>query len=164
MKKQESGGVNLLFFTNTESGKTNDIEFDPHINISFLNSSGEWASVSGEATIITDRDVVKKHYFPALKGWVGDLGDGKHDGGVDDPRIGIIKVVSKTATYATQSKTVVGRSLEIAKGAITGEVPKVTNLRDLSEAELVECESLFTLSVVFVKHRRLTRLNRAQNS
>lgn len=85
---------------------------------------------------------MKKHYFPALKGWVGDLGDGKHDGGVGDPRIGIIKVVAKTATYATQSGTVVGRSLEIAKGAITGEVPKVTKLRELSEAELAECESL----------------------
>lgn len=86
--------------------------------------------------------MVKKHYFPALKGWVGDLGDGKHDGGVGDPRIGIIKVVAKTATYAAQSGTVVGRSLEIAKGALTGEVPKVTKLRELSEAELAECESL----------------------
>lgn len=117
--------------------------------------------MSGEATIITDRDVVKKHYFPALKGWVGDLGDGKHDGGVDDPRIGIIKVVAKTATYATQSKTLVGRSLEIAKGAITGEVPKVTNLRELSEAELVECKFLYSIPpffpVVFVKHRPADR-------
>lgn len=125
--------------------------------------------MSGEATIITDRDIVKKHYIPALKGWVGDLGDGKHDGGVEDPRIGIIKVVAKTATYAAQSGTVVGRSLEIAKGAITGEVPKVTKLRELTEAELTECESLrafcpfshpvsllyplFLFFVVFVEHR-----------
>lgn len=117
--------------------------------------------MSGEATIITDRDVVKKHYFPALKGWVGDLGDGKHDGGVEDPRIGIIKVVAKTATYATQSGTVFGRNLEIAKGAITGEVPNVTKLRELSEAELAECESLCSIPslffVVFVEYRPADR-------
>merc|ERR1712058_217569 len=62
------------------SGKTNDIDSDSHINISFLNSSGEWASVSGKASIVTDRDTVKKYYSPALKAWLGDLGDGKHDG------------------------------------------------------------------------------------
>lgn len=74
---------------------------------------------------------------------MGDLGDGKHDGGVGDPRIGIIKVVARTATYATQTGTVVGRGLEIAKGAITGEVPQITKLRELSEAELAECEFFF---------------------
>ncbi|CAL3965563.1 unnamed protein product, partial [Diplocarpon coronariae] len=40
----EAGGIDLIFHTNTESGKTNDIDSDAHINISFLNSSGEWAS------------------------------------------------------------------------------------------------------------------------
>lgn len=86
---------------------------------------------------------MKKYYFPALKGWVGDLGDGKHDGGVGDPRIGIIKVVARTATYAAQTGTVLGRGLEIAKGAVTGQVPQVTKLRELSEAELAECELIF---------------------
>lgn len=93
--------------------------------------------------------MVKKYYFPALKGWVGDLGDGKHDGGSGDPRIGIIKVVPKTATYATQTGTIVGRGLEIAKGAVTGEVPKVTKLRELSEAELAECEFFVGILSIF---------------
>ncbi|KAF4620197.1 hypothetical protein G7Y89_g14625 [Cudoniella acicularis] len=38
---QENGGIDLLFHTNTESGKTDDISSDPHINMPFLNSSGE---------------------------------------------------------------------------------------------------------------------------
>ena len=74
-------GLDLLFFTNTESGKTDELHNDPKINISFINSSGEWASISGEASIITDREMVKKNYTPTLKAWIGDLGDGKHDGG-----------------------------------------------------------------------------------
>lgn len=138
---QESGGIDLLFHTNTESGKTDDLKSDPDINIAFLNSSGEWASVSGKATISTDRSLIHKHYSPALKAWMGDLGDGKHDGGPDDPRIGIISVKAMTATYAITNQSFVGRGVEIAKGTVTGEAPKVNKLRELSEAELAECES-----------------------
>ena len=101
---------------------------------------GEWASVSGTAVIITDRDVVRKYYSPALKAWLGDLGDGKHDGGPEDPRIGVIKVTAKTATYAITSSTFITRGLEIAKGMVTGESPKVNKLREITEEELKECE------------------------
>jgi general stress protein 26 len=64
---QESGGIDLIFHTNTESGKTDDISSDNAINVTFLNGTGEWASISGKASIITDRVTVKKYYSPALK-------------------------------------------------------------------------------------------------
>lgn len=138
---QEAGGVNLLFHTNTESGKTDDLAADPHINISFLNSSGEWASVSGTAEILTDRSLVKKYYAPSLKAWVGDLGDGKHDGGPDDPRIGVILVKAKTITYAiSPSSTVVGRGAQVVKGMVTGEAAQVHKLREVSEEDLLQCK------------------------
>jgi general stress protein 26 len=92
LPSQETGGIDLLFHTNTESGKTDDLAADPHINIAFLDSFGQWASISGTSEIVTDRALVKKHYTAALKAWVGDLGDGKHDGSAQDPRIGIIRV------------------------------------------------------------------------
>merc|ERR1712098_677055 len=94
---QETGGIDLIF----------------HTNISFLNSSGEWASVSGKASIVTDRDTVKKYYSPALKAWLGDLGDGKHDGSENDPRIGVIRVEAVTATYAVVRKNAVSRAAEM---------------------------------------------------
>ncbi|CAF9905116.1 MAG: BLI-3 blue-light-inducible Bli-3 protein [Heterodermia speciosa] len=136
---KEGGGVDLLFHTNTESGKTDDLNSDPKINIAFLNSTGEWASVSGEADIITDRETVRKYYSPALKAWLGDLEDGTHDGGPEDPRIGVIKVKAKTATYAIATRTAVGRAIEIAKGTVTGSAPNVNKLRELSEEELDQC-------------------------
>ena len=149
--KQEGGGVDLLFHTNTESGKTNDLESDAAINIAFVNPTGEWASVSGTADIITDRDVVRKYYSPALKAWLGDLGDGKHDGGPEDPRIGVIKVKAKTATYAIASSTFLTRGLEIAKGIVTGESPKVNKLREITTEELEQCEyTLLRLALSFV--------------
>ncbi|KAI4121291.1 MAG: hypothetical protein LQ347_006904 [Umbilicaria vellea] len=133
---KEGGGVDLLFHTNTESGKTDDLHNDPKINIAFLDSTGQWASVSGEASILTDRDTVRKYYAPTLKAWVGDLGDGKHDGGPEDPRIGVIKVTAQTATYAINSKNILGRAIEVAKGTLTGESAQVNKLRELSTDEL----------------------------
>lgn len=126
----------MIFHTNTESGKTSDIDSDPHINISFLNSSGEWASLSGTPSILTDRSTVKKYYSPALKAWLGDLGDGKHDGGPDDPRIGVIRVQTKTATYAITRKNPISRGVELAQGVITGKAPAVNKLREINEQEI----------------------------
>jgi len=138
---KEADGVDLIFHTNTESGKTDDISSDPHTNIAFLNSSGEWASISGNASIITDRETVKKYYSPALKAWLGDLGDKKHDGGPEDPRIGVIKVAANTATYAVSRKNAVGRVAEMAQGVVTGSAPAVNKLRELSQQDIATWRS-----------------------
>lgn len=138
---QEGNGFDLLFHTNTESGKTDDLKEDSSVNIGFINNSGEWASISGHASIETNRDIVKKHYSPALKAWIGDLGDGKHDGGPEDPRIGIIRVKAKTAQYAVSRRTTVGGIVELAKGVATGESPSVNKLRHLDESEISQWKS-----------------------
>jgi len=133
---KEGNGIDLIFHANSESGKTDDIKSDDDINLAFLNSSGEWASISGHASIVTDRSQVEKYYSPSLKAWLGDLGDGKHDGGPQDPRIILIKVKAATAQYAVSKRTAIGSLVEVAKGAITGEAASVNRLRHLSEAEL----------------------------
>jgi len=133
---KDANGLDLIFHTNTESGKTDDLATHPSINIAFVNPSGEWASISGHATVETDRSVVEKYYSPALKAWIGDLGDGKHDGGPQDPRIGVIRVKASTAQYAVSRRTVVGAYIELAKGVVTGESPSVNKLRYLSEEEV----------------------------
>jgi hypothetical protein len=79
---------------------------------------------------------VKKYYSPALKAWLGDLGDGKHDGGPEDPRIGVIRVEAKTATYAVVRKNAISRAAEMAQGVVTGKAPAVNKLRELSEQEI----------------------------
>jgi general stress protein 26 len=138
---QESGGIDLIFHTNTESGKTDDISSDNAINVAFLNSTGEWASISGKASIVTDRTTTNKYYSPALKAWLGDLGDGTHDGGEDDPRIGVIRVEAKTATYQIARKTRIGRAAEMVQGVVTGDAPAVGKLREISEKEISEWRS-----------------------
>jgi len=138
---KEANGVDFVFHTNTESGKTDDLEAHSEVNLGFLNNSGEWGSISGKATVVTDRDEVKKHYSPALKAWVGDLGDGKHDGGPEDPRIGLIKVKSHTVQYALSRRTIVGEAIELVKGVTTGDSPSINKLRHISEQELSQWRS-----------------------
>ena len=80
--------------------------------------------------------MVKKYYSPALKTWVGDLGDGTHDGSENDPRIGVIKVEANTATYALARGTMVGRAIEMVQGVLTGEAAQVNKLREISQDEI----------------------------
>lgn len=140
MVLQEGNGVDLIFHANTESGKTDDLASDPKINLAFQNSSGEWASISGEASVETDREKIHKYYSPALKAWMGDLGDGKHDGGPNDPRICVIKVKAITAQYAVSNRSAIGGVIEFAKGVATGEAPSVHKLRHIDEQDLKQCK------------------------
>ncbi|KAF2012367.1 hypothetical protein BU24DRAFT_376113 [Aaosphaeria arxii CBS 175.79] len=133
---KEGNGFDLLFHTNTESGKTDDLATHPSVNVGFITPSGEWASISGHATVETDRSLVKKYYSPALKAWVGDLGDGTHDGGPEDPRIGIIRVKANTAQYSVSRKGLIGSFVELAKGVSSGEAPAINKIRHISEAEV----------------------------
>ena len=137
---QEDNGIDFIFHTNTESGKTDDLQEHSEINLAFLNNTGEWASISGTASIETDRSRVEKYYSSSLKAWLGDLGDGKHDGGPRDPRIGLIKVTSKTAQYAVARRTAIGGAIEFAKGVVTGETAQVNKLRHIEAKEIEQCK------------------------
>ncbi|KAF3315276.1 hypothetical protein TWF173_003823 [Orbilia oligospora] len=148
-------GIDLVFHTNTATGKSDELNNDPHVNISFLRDSvsiissighlwssysgraadftgQDWASISGIAQVIQDTEEVKKHYSSTLKAWVGDLGDGVHDGSVKDPRLGVIKVRALTATYAIAHAASITRTLEVAKGTVTGNVASVNTLREIT--------------------------------
>jgi general stress protein 26 len=133
---KEGNGLELIFHTNTESGKTDDLATHNSVNLGFLTPSGEWASISGHASVETDRAVVEKFYTPTLKAWLGDLGDGKHDGGPKDPRIGVIRVKASTAQYAVSRRTLIGDAVQLAKGIVSGDAAQVNKLRHISESEI----------------------------
>lgn len=128
--------------------------------MSFLDPvSGNWASLSGTASILAGPEIIQKYYTPSLKAWLGDLGDGEHDGGPTDPRIGIIRLETKLATYSIARKGLLGRAVESAKGAAKGDVPEINRIRQLSQAELNECELRF-LSFALWSSDLLTCLGR----
>jgi general stress protein 26 len=143
---KESNSIDMVFHANVESGKTDDLRGDPDVNLGFLNSVGEWASVSGKAEVVTDREEVAKFYSPVLKAWIGDLGDGTHDGGPEDPRICLIKVKAVTAQYSIMRKGIIGSAIEYAKGLHEGHPPQINKLRYLDETEINQCK--LTLSKI----------------
>ena len=91
---------------------------------------------AGEAKVDTDRAAVKAHYTPALRAWLGDLGDGVRDGGPEDPRIGAVRVRALSVTFSLFSRGVLGRAVEVARGAVTGETPGFTKIYELGDKEI----------------------------
>jgi len=129
-------GVDLWFVTNAASHKLDELNYDPHVNLAYYREgTNDWVSVSGTAKVSFDKALIKKLYTPELRAWFGDLGDGVHTGGPEDPRICIILVEAHTVTYS-KSNTWVPTVFKVIKGMVSGEKVKVAEVRSLSEAEL----------------------------
>jgi len=137
MQTQErTSGFDLWFMTNIETEKLDDLMTDPNVNLAYYNnSSREWVSVAGIATVSTDRELVRELYQPDWKAWLGDEG-GERDGSPNDPRIALILVEAESVTYmkVTKPKPVV--LFEVARAMVTGQPPKVGSLRTVTEREI----------------------------
>jgi general stress protein 26 len=91
-------GPDFLFLANAHSQKFNDLENGPpEVNVSFLNSSNQdWVSVTGECVTSDNADPrIKEIWSKGTKAWFGDLGDGVHTGGPEDPRMKLIEIKAK---------------------------------------------------------------------
>ncbi|KAI7852466.1 protein bli-3 [Circinella umbellata] len=129
--------ADLWFYVNENSPKVQDIEADPNVNLAFhKQNTSEWISISGTAQIVRDRNKIKKFYSPDVRPWFGDLHDGIHDGGPDDPRIALILVTADTVHYCLKDTGPTVQTFRIAKSLITGEPPKVSVERTLEQDEL----------------------------
>ncbi|KAF2402261.1 hypothetical protein EJ06DRAFT_490520 [Trichodelitschia bisporula] len=135
---EEDNGATLIFHTNLTSGKTDDLRSDSDVNLAFINPQGSWASVSGRAEVVDDRTAVRKYYSPALKAWVGDLGDGTHDGGPEDPRVGVIRVHVVTVQYGLQISEGGSTGREIVDAAKSGRPARVSHVRHVEREEVKE--------------------------
>ena len=137
MQTQErESGLDLWFMTNVETHKLDDLMVDPHVNLAYYNaSSREWVSVSGIATVSTDRELVREFYKPDWKAWLGDDG-GERDGSANDPRIALILVDAESVTYMKVTKPRPVVLFEVARALVTGSTPNVGKIRNVSEREM----------------------------
>ena len=87
-------GPDFLFLANANSQKFDDIEKNSRANVYFHDSSSQdWISVTGEAVTSSNDDPrIKEIWNRGVSAWFGDLGDGVHTGGPDDPRMKLIEV------------------------------------------------------------------------
>lgn len=131
-------GPDFLFLANKNSRKFKDLEHSRDCQITFQNSSSEdWVSISGTATTASDTDPrIKELYSKVLRAWFGDLGDGKHDGGPDDPRLALIEVKSRYVAYWKATVGTLGFVKEVGVAAVTGQVANTGVQRELLESDL----------------------------
>lgn len=97
----DSAGLVFSFIANKESGKFDDLENDPSVNISWSDANTNWASAAGKATVITDAEKIKPIFNPMVKAWFDDKKDGVHTGDYNDPRVACIQVVPDEIRYVS---------------------------------------------------------------
>jgi general stress protein 26 len=131
-------GPDFIFLANKNSQKFKDLEHSKDVQITFQNSSSEdWVSISGTAVTVSDSDPrIKELYNKGLRAWFGDLGDGKHDGGPEDPRIALIEVKSRYVAYWKATVGTLGFVKEVGVAAMTGQVAQTGVQRQLLESDL----------------------------
>jgi general stress protein 26 len=127
--QKRSPGADFWFVTYKGAEKLDEIAHDPHVNLSYYKDrTREWISVSGIAETSTNRRKIRELYEPDWKAWFGDEG-GSKDGGPDDPRMVLVKVKAREATFLDIKKPQPVVLFEVLKGMVTGQKPNLGRTR-----------------------------------
>lgn len=93
--------------------------------------------MSGTATTLSNGDPrIKEVWSSPIRAWFGDLGDGKHDGSADDPRMSLIEFKPKYAVYYLTQVGLLGYMKEVGVAAVTGKIAETGVLRELDERDI----------------------------
>jgi general stress protein 26 len=111
-KVDESG--NFWFLSASDSHKNAEIEQDNRVQLFFQgNAHSDFLSVYGTAYISTDKALIKELWEPLIKTWF--------TGGVDDPRITVIKVETNEGYYWDNKHGNTVAFIKMLTGAATGK-------------------------------------------
>ena len=70
----QAEGADFWFVTDIESHKLDELELDPHVNLSYYRDrTREWVSVSGTGYVSRDRKAIHALYRPEINQWQGLL-------------------------------------------------------------------------------------------
>ncbi|CAK3998277.1 hypothetical protein MYCGRDRAFT_83301 [Lecanosticta acicola] len=136
-------GPDFLFLTNSNSKKIQDLQASKQVQLSFHDSSKQdWISVTGEAVTVTNDDPrIKEIYSKPVSAWFGDLKDGVHDGGPEDPRMTLIEVQPKYVVYWKRTTGAIGMAKEIGGAVLTGGVANTGALREVHSDEIAQARA-----------------------
>lgn len=131
-------GPDMLFLANAHSKKFSDLAENKEVQVTFQDSKTmDWITISGTATTTSNTDPrIKEIWSNGVKAWFGDLGDGKHDGSADDPRMTLIEVKAKYISYYLTKVGLLGYAKEVGMAAVTGKVADTGVLRELGEQDI----------------------------
>jgi general stress protein 26 len=110
-KVDEEG--NLWFLSANDSHTNTDISRDSSVQLYFQGSPfAGFLHLTGQASISDDRTKIEEFWSPMLKTWF--------TGGIDDPRISVIKVTPEDGYYWDNKHGQAVAFVKIIVGALTG--------------------------------------------
>ncbi|MDQ3323895.1 MAG: pyridoxamine 5'-phosphate oxidase family protein [Acidobacteriota bacterium] len=112
-QKAETSG-DLWFFTSDKTHKTEEIERDNRVNVSYAEpQDNAYVSVSGTAEIVYDKAKMEELWNPILKAWFPD--------GLETPGICLLKVNVEQAEYWDSSSSTIVQVVGFVKALVTGK-------------------------------------------
>ena len=131
--QRRAAGADLWFVSMEGTAKLADLGDDPHVCLSYYkDSTREWISVSGIASVSRDRQKIRELYAPDWKLWFGNEGDPRH-GTQDDPRMVLIGVDVHAAMFLEVNKPRPVILFELVKGWVTGEAPELGEMHHVQK-------------------------------
>jgi general stress protein 26 len=104
----------LWFFTHASTHKTQEIERDQHVNLSYAEpSDNRYVSVSGRARLVREKEKISELWSPILKAWFPR--------GKDDPETALLKVDVDKAEYWDAPSSTIVKLAGFAKALVTGK-------------------------------------------
>jgi general stress protein 26 len=104
----------LWFFTSSETHKTEEIEKDRRVNVSYAApDTNTYVSVTGTAEIVTDREKIEELWNPIYKAWFPDA--------LEDPNLVLLKVAVEQAEYWDSPSSTLVQVAGFVKAMVTGE-------------------------------------------
>jgi len=104
----------LWFFTSSDTHKTDEIEKDRRVNVSYASpADNSYVSVSGMAEIVKDRAKIEELWNPIYKAWFPE--------GLDDPNLVLLKVSVEQAEYWDATSSTIVQIVGFVKALVTGE-------------------------------------------
>ena len=105
---------NLWFLSANDSHKNEELARDPAVQLYFQGSAhSDFLTLSGQASISRDKAKIKELWEPIVKTWF--------TGGVDDPRITVIKVVPTEGYYWDTKHNIAVAGIKMMIGAAIGK-------------------------------------------
>ncbi|KAK5114739.1 hypothetical protein LTR62_002313 [Meristemomyces frigidus] len=136
-------GPDFLFLANSNSKKFSDLEKNTECQVIFHSSTTQdWICVTGTAATTSNDDPrIKEVWSKNASVWFGDLGDGVHTGGPEDPRMKLLEVKAKYISYWKHEVGALGFMAETVMAQVTGNVAQTGTLREMHEDEIKTARS-----------------------
>lgn len=104
----------LWFFTSSRTHKTEEIEKDNRVNVSYASpATNTYVSVSGTAEIVKDKAKIDEYWNDILKAWFPE--------GKDSPDLVLLKVAVEQAEYWDAPSSTIVQIAGFVKAMVTGE-------------------------------------------